>query len=144
MYPLGDHYVLFDCSALEGYEAVKAAVEAKGEHTMEQVCSTPTISRLYGFGAAIQFAIVDDPLIKNNVVLSMHRRQGGEYDLRSIMHYGSGAGGAVRKYPLRRWNNGGPNYNPPSQPQLSDSSWIYNVPGPSPLDVAAIKMIYPW
>jgi len=41
-------YLHFECKNLTDYEDVKSRVEAKGEHTMEEVCKDGSLAVKYG------------------------------------------------------------------------------------------------
>jgi hypothetical protein len=46
-----DHYVYFNCSNVDGYEATKRQVDATRQYTMEEVCTTYKLAVEFSFGA---------------------------------------------------------------------------------------------
>jgi hypothetical protein len=80
--------VHFDCSKLENYEAAKAWVEAKGEHTAEQVCNNYYLGFLYGLDAIQAFDAIDHDEHKDGVDYPLFINTDLDFDDESIMPTG--------------------------------------------------------
>ncbi|KAJ4348233.1 uncharacterized protein N0V89_009605 [Didymosphaeria variabile] len=151
-----DRYVFFDCTGLEGYPEAKARLQAeqqagRTQDKMSQVCYFPDVAKKYGFGRIENYSKPNTFRIRGGVSFELRRRHGFEYDVHSIMHYGSSMGArywnpndlANAKVPLRRWRNGGPNFQPPKQATNQNSELIRTNERPSNLDVEILRILYP-
>ncbi|KAF1961878.1 hypothetical protein CC80DRAFT_488266 [Byssothecium circinans] len=140
-----DHYLDFQCHLLIGYDQIKALVENRGQHTMEEVCTNPVLSRFYGWMA--------HSYSKEEMwdVLGNWKRYGSEgLDLSSIMLYNSWLNlpGNVDQptwynAPIVRWSV---SYveNPPPYRSGTLCQAYPPIRTVSDGDYTGIKFIYPW
>ncbi|KAF2647673.1 hypothetical protein K491DRAFT_723237 [Lophiostoma macrostomum CBS 122681] len=145
-----DHYVRYQCEKLEGYDQAKKDVEAKGQHTIEEVCASVSLGYEYNFPSAPQFSTqryFDD-------LGGIYVTKGGEYDWHSIMHYTSDAFHNDRlsrdppNVPLFRWVNGDPDFQPPPvdhTPTADEAKLIgWNEQETTDDLYSHIQTLYPW
>ncbi|KAF2112522.1 hypothetical protein BDV96DRAFT_601930 [Lophiotrema nucula] len=121
---LGDHYVSFRCEGLTGYERVKQEASTptpdRGPIAMEDICNSPNLGSQFAF-AATEYST--------------------EYAYHGKDEFGRDIFGRA---PLTRWKNGGPNFDPPKERTADNSVLLDYIAIPSPGDVEAIKVLYPW
>jgi hypothetical protein len=147
-----DHYMLFRCNALPGYDEAKLKVEADKRWHMEQVCNDASIAAYYGCYAINDHDTSDhiDPG-SFNIGSPWYWRQnypGRDYDEDSIMHLDSH---------VVRWDHHevmfsrlaacvhrGPDFVPPNPYTDVDLDLQYTNFAPSEKDIKGVKKLYDW
>jgi hypothetical protein len=149
-------HVIFNCKALAGYAETEALVEAKGEHTMEEVCQRAHLSLIYNKFPAFDYSL-DLRMAADGSVIG--KTNSKDYDRESIMHYPSsgnskvnfdprpGATNRPEDFPLVMFMR--KDYSPTNPPDLTklttaDVRPIFPKTFPSPMDVQAVKERYVW
>ncbi|KAH4981134.1 hypothetical protein HBI76_173810 [Parastagonospora nodorum] len=150
--PDRNHYMLFRCNALPGYDEAKLKVEADKRWSMEQVCNDASIAAYYGFYAINDHDTSDhiDPG-SVNVGSPWYWRQNypdRDYDEDSIMHLDSHVvrweHDEVMFSRLAAWVNRGPDFVPPNPYTDVDLDLQYTNFAPSEKDIEGVKKLYDW
>jgi hypothetical protein len=149
-------YVHFACENIKGYDAAKALVESRAQHTMEQICKSATLSKLYNNFGATAFT-TERKLCKSisnpGLPVPVDRTLSATYDMHSIMQYDSWGYSAVvhgvrvgmDKLPMVKWKHPyGANQQVPDRATADNADYIERNKVPTLLDISAVKELYPW
>jgi hypothetical protein len=130
---------------------MKQKIEAKGEHTVEEVCESGALAMKYDWDVSA-YTTKDPP--QTPEWYGTRRTVSLTYDIGSVMHYHTWLSRDIihekftndfDKWALVKWKK---TYTasdpPPKEATIENSEAIWPIPYPSAMDILALKSIYTW